>query len=114
MSMAGELSGPGPPHLLEELEPQLKYEQLGADVRNILAADTVTCLCLSDKILAMGTAKGRVHVLDYSGNEVGMVPSIRARQPLTNRRRSTPHHLLKEYSNTRDATFCIRADRLRG
>lgn len=54
----------------DEQEPQLKYKQLGADVPSILASDQVTCLCLSDKILALGTSKGRVHVLDYSGNEV--------------------------------------------
>eukprot|EP00798_Chlamydomonas_sp_ICE-L_P008222 gene8222-1488_t len=54
-----------------ELEPQLKYEQLGEDVQgSIIANDRVSCLCLSDKILALGTESGNVHVLDYSGNEV--------------------------------------------
>mmetsp|Transcript_22795 Transcript_22795/g.49963 ORF Transcript_22795/g.49963 Transcript_22795/m.49963 type:complete len:111 (+) Transcript_22795:110-442(+) len=51
-------------------EPQLRYEHLGSDVQNILAHDKVTCLCLSDKILALGTELGRIHLLDYSGNEV--------------------------------------------
>ena len=55
----------------EVLEPHLKYEGLGGDVSSITASgDEVTCLCLSDKILAVGTARGNVHVLDYSGNEV--------------------------------------------
>lgn len=55
----------------EVREPHLKYEGLGGDVSNITASgDEVTCLCLSDKILAVGTARGNVHVLDYSGNEV--------------------------------------------
>ena len=52
-------------------EPHLKYEGLGGDVSGITSSgDEVTCLCLSDKILAVGTARGNVHVLDYSGNEV--------------------------------------------
>ena len=52
-------------------EPHLKYESLGGDVGSITASgDRVSCLCLSDKILAIGTESGNVHVLDYSGNQV--------------------------------------------
>ncbi len=54
----------------EEIEPQLKYEQLGADVRDILAKERVSCMAVSEKIVALGTDQGRVHVLDYSGNQV--------------------------------------------
>ncbi len=54
----------------DELEPQLKYERLGGDVKNILLQSPATCLCLSEKILALGTKQGSIHVLDYSGNEV--------------------------------------------
>ena len=55
-------------------EPHLKYESLGGDVAGITSSgDEISCLCLSDKILAIGTAKGRVHVLDYSGNQVRML-----------------------------------------
>jgi hypothetical protein len=39
-------------------------------VPNILETQQVSCLCLSDKILALGTEDGRIHVLDYEGNEV--------------------------------------------
>ncbi len=53
-----------------EYEPQLKYSALGGDVPELLSSTSVTCLCLSDKILALGTEGGRVHVLDYEGNEV--------------------------------------------
>lgn len=56
---------------MDEREPQLKFEQLGSDVRRILSRESVTCMCLSEKILALGTEKGRAHLLDYSGNEVG-------------------------------------------
>lgn len=54
----------------DELEPQLKYERLGADVKDILQQTTATCLCLSEKVLALGTSSGNIHILDYSGNEV--------------------------------------------
>jgi hypothetical protein len=32
---------------------------------------SATALCLSEKVLALGTSAGNIHVLDYSGNEVG-------------------------------------------
>ncbi|KAG1680753.1 hypothetical protein FOA52_008086 [Chlamydomonas sp. UWO 241] len=60
---------PSEPGSVEE-EPQLKYKELGGDVHSITESDSVTCLCLSDKILALGTEQGNVHVLDYSGDEV--------------------------------------------
>ncbi|GAX72786.1 hypothetical protein CEUSTIGMA_g242.t1 [Chlamydomonas eustigma] len=56
-------------HDHEVREPNLKYESLGGDV-NSITNDEVSSLCLSDKILAIGTSKGNVHVLDYSGNEI--------------------------------------------
>jgi hypothetical protein len=55
----------------DDLEPQLKYERLGADVKSILKDVSATALCLSEKVLALGTSAGNIHVLDYSGNEVG-------------------------------------------
>jgi hypothetical protein len=51
-------------------EPQLKYERLGGDVGSILSGDSASCLKASEKILALGTATGVIHILDYSGNEV--------------------------------------------
>eukprot|EP00882_Tetradesmus_deserticola_P031401 GHRQ01035505.1.p2 GENE.GHRQ01035505.1~~GHRQ01035505.1.p2 ORF type:complete len:114 (+),score=23.24 GHRQ01035505.1:288-629(+) len=55
----------------DDLEPQLKYERLGADVKDILKDASATALCLSEKVLALGTSLGNIHILDYSGNEVG-------------------------------------------
>lgn len=55
---------------IDDLEPQLKYERLGADVKSILQDTSATCLCLSEKVLALGTSSGNIHILDYSGNEV--------------------------------------------
>ncbi|GIL59328.1 hypothetical protein Vafri_14226 [Volvox africanus] len=58
---------------LEEPEPQLKYELLGGDVQSILGNEKITCMNVSEKILAIGTEQGRVHVLDYSGNQVRLL-----------------------------------------
>ncbi|KIY98587.1 Vacuolar protein sorting-associated protein 41-like protein [Monoraphidium neglectum] len=54
----------------DDLEPQLKYERLGCDVKDVLQGTDATCLALSEKVLALGTAAGSIHILDYSGNEV--------------------------------------------
>lgn len=53
-----------------EEEPRLKYQRLGCDVAELLGNNAATCLSVSDKILALGTHSGTVHVLDYNGNEV--------------------------------------------
>lgn len=53
----------------EEEEPRLKYQRLGSSVTEILSQDAASCLCVSDKLLALGTHDGTVHVLDYAGNE---------------------------------------------
>ncbi|KXZ53112.1 hypothetical protein GPECTOR_7g1002 [Gonium pectorale] len=63
----------------EEPEPQLKYELLGGDVREILSKEQITCMTLSEKIVALGTEQGNVHVLDYSGNQVRLLKSHRSR-----------------------------------
>ena len=62
-----------------EEEPRLKYQRLGSDVADLLGRNAATCLCVSDKILALGTHSGTVHVLDYNGNEVsqGSLPFCR-------------------------------------
>jgi hypothetical protein len=64
------------PAAADELEPQLKYERLGADVKSILQDATATCLCLSEKVLALGTSAGNIHILDYSGNEVSVLQVV--------------------------------------
>lgn len=67
---AGEAAATSTAVAADELEPQLKYERLGADVKTILQDASATCLCLSEKVLALGTSAGNIHILDYSGNEV--------------------------------------------
>jgi hypothetical protein len=49
--------------------PNLKYSPLPGDVDRILVRSSATRLCVSDKILALGTSDGSVHLLDYEGNE---------------------------------------------
>lgn len=65
----------------DEAEPSLKYEPLGGDIsREVVggggaapSGDSITCLCVSEKFLALGTARGKVHILDYCANQVRRV-----------------------------------------
>ena len=56
----------------DEEEPRLKYRRLEADVGDLLLETEAACLCVSEKMLALGTRDGSVHLLDYDGNEVGL------------------------------------------
>ena len=48
----------------------MKYQRLGASVPELLSSDVASCMCASDKLLALGTKSGRVHILDFNGNEI--------------------------------------------
>ena len=54
----------------EEEEPKLKYQRLGASVSSILKKDTAKCLLAHEKFLVLGTASGRLFILDLNGNEI--------------------------------------------
>ena len=54
----------------EEQEPRLSFNAFGADVAAVLNRESATCLCVSDKLLALGTQSGAVYLLDYEGNKV--------------------------------------------
>jgi hypothetical protein len=54
----------------EESEPKLKYQRLGSSVATILKTDTAKCLVPNEKFLVLGTASGKVHILDLVGNEI--------------------------------------------
>ena len=54
----------------DEEEPRLKYQRLEADTGDLLLETEAACLCVSNKMLALGTRDGTVHLLDYDGNEV--------------------------------------------
>ena len=52
-------------------EPRLKFQRVEGSVPALLRRHQATRLVVSDKVLALGTKAGSVHVLDYDGNEVG-------------------------------------------
>ena len=54
----------------EVSEPRFRHQALAADVTQLLMRTAASCLTVSDKMLALGTATGSVHLLDYGGNEV--------------------------------------------
>ena len=60
----------------DEEEPRLKYQRLEADTGDLLLETEASCLCVSEKMLALGTRDGSVHLLDYDGNEVGYSPKL--------------------------------------
>ncbi len=60
----------------DEEEPRLKYQRLEADTGDLLLETEAACLCVSEKMLALGTRDGTVHLLDYDGNEVPSSPSL--------------------------------------
>ncbi|KAF8339185.1 uncharacterized protein EI90DRAFT_3279515 [Cantharellus anzutake] len=55
---------------VEEEEPALKYEIVGGAVQDILAKDSASALDISQRLMALGTHNGMVHVLDLHGNKV--------------------------------------------
>lgn len=59
-----------------DVEPRFKYDRLLGDrnegisrdsSRNILSTDSATVLAVHEKMLALGTKSGRVHILDLLG-----------------------------------------------
>ncbi|XP_024534538.1 vacuolar protein sorting-associated protein 41 homolog [Selaginella moellendorffii] len=54
----------------EDEEPRLKYKRLGGSVPSLLSSDTASCISVAERMIALGTHGGRVHLLDYQGNQV--------------------------------------------
>lgn len=54
----------------EEDEPRLKYQRMGASVPSLLSADAATCIAVAERMIALGTHGGAVHILDFLGNQV--------------------------------------------
>ena len=54
----------------EEDEPRLKYQRMGGSVPSLLSNDAATCLAVADRMIALGTRNGTVHILDFLGNQV--------------------------------------------
>ncbi|KAI9031362.1 hypothetical protein DFJ74DRAFT_655418 [Hyaloraphidium curvatum] len=54
----------------EDAEPLLKYSRLSGTLGNVLAKDNVSCICVSDRFLVVGTHGGHIHILDLTGNDI--------------------------------------------
>ncbi|KAL1544094.1 Vacuolar protein sorting-associated protein 41 [Salvia divinorum] len=57
----------------EEEEPRLKYQRMGGSVPTLLQSDSgdaASCIAVSERMIALGTHSGSVHILDFLGNQV--------------------------------------------
>ncbi|XP_073270278.1 vacuolar protein sorting-associated protein 41 homolog isoform X2 [Primulina huaijiensis] len=54
----------------EEDEPRLKYQRMGGSVPTLLQSDAASCIAVSERMIALGTHGGSVHILDFLGNQV--------------------------------------------
>jgi hypothetical protein len=43
---------------------------LGGSVPSLLSSDAASCLTVAERIIALGTHDGTVHLLDFQGNQV--------------------------------------------
>ncbi|KIJ13328.1 hypothetical protein PAXINDRAFT_81370 [Paxillus involutus ATCC 200175] len=54
----------------EDEEPALKYERMGGAINDLLKKDSVSALAIINKLVALGTHSGIVHVLDLTGKRI--------------------------------------------
>lgn len=54
----------------EEDEPRLKYQRMGGTVPSLLSSDSASCVAVAERMIALGTHAGSVHILDFLGNQV--------------------------------------------
>ncbi|EYU36117.1 hypothetical protein ABFS82_14G237400 [Erythranthe guttata] len=54
----------------EEDEPRLKYQRMGGSVPTLLQTDAASCIAVAERMIALGTHSGSVHILDFLGNQV--------------------------------------------
>ncbi|XP_074350636.1 vacuolar protein sorting-associated protein 41 homolog isoform X2 [Apium graveolens] len=59
----------------EEDEPRLKYQRMGGSVPGILSANSASCIAVAQRLIALGTRAGSVHILDFLGNQVKQFPA---------------------------------------
>ncbi|RWW52981.1 hypothetical protein BHE74_00040560, partial [Ensete ventricosum] len=53
----------------EEEEPRLKYQRLGGSVPSLLSNDAAASISVAERMIALGTHDGTVHILDFQGNQ---------------------------------------------
>jgi hypothetical protein len=54
----------------EEEEPRLKYQRMGGSIPSLLPTDAASCIAVAERMIALGTHGGTVHILDFLGNQV--------------------------------------------
>ncbi|KVH90729.1 hypothetical protein Ccrd_007262 [Cynara cardunculus var. scolymus] len=54
----------------EEDEPRLKYQRMGGTVPSLISSDAASCVAVAERMIALGTHGGSVHILDFLGNQV--------------------------------------------
>ncbi|KAI6120845.1 hypothetical protein EV401DRAFT_2169917 [Pisolithus croceorrhizus] len=54
----------------EDEEPTLKYERMTGPINDLLKKDSISAISVSNKLVAVGTHGGIVHVLDMTGKRI--------------------------------------------
>ncbi|KAF8237909.1 vacuolar assembling protein VPS41 [Tricholoma matsutake] len=54
----------------DDEEPALKYERIGGSIPDLLKKDTASALSIANKLMALGTHGGIVHILDLNGKRI--------------------------------------------
>ncbi|XP_022729889.1 vacuolar protein sorting-associated protein 41 homolog isoform X2 [Durio zibethinus] len=54
----------------EEEEPRLKYQRMGGSIPSLLSSEAASCITIAERMIALGTHDGTVHILDFLGNQV--------------------------------------------
>lgn len=54
----------------EEEEPKLKYQRLGGSLPSLLSHDAASSIAVAERMIALGTIDGTIHILDFQGNQV--------------------------------------------
>ncbi|RZC77090.1 hypothetical protein C5167_001267 [Papaver somniferum] len=54
----------------EEDEPRLKYQRMGGSIPTLLSNDAASCIAVAERMIALGTHDGTIHILDFLGNQV--------------------------------------------
>ena len=56
----------------DEEEPRLKYQRMGGSIPSLLPTDAASCIAVAERMIALGTHGGTVHILDFLGNQVSV------------------------------------------
>ncbi|KAL1155212.1 hypothetical protein V6Z11_A08G008900 [Gossypium hirsutum] len=54
----------------EEEEPRLKYQRMGGSIPSFLSNEAASCIAVAERMIALGTYDGTIHILDFLGNQV--------------------------------------------